>query len=88
MPKVRLTPAVKDIAVAFGRFIRKRRVEKGFTQAEAARKAEIDQTQWSKIERGRRFLYNPRELLNISKVLNISLIEILKRGAGELYDED
>ena len=81
-------PVVDCVAVAFGEFIRRKRLEKGFTQAEAARKAEIDQTQWSKIERGKRFLYNPRELLNISKVLNISPGEILKRGAGELYGKD
>lgn len=74
--------AARAVAVTFGRFIKKRRLEKGFTQAEAARKAEIDQTQWSKIEGGRRFYYEPKELLNISKVLNISPGEILKRGAG------
>lgn len=84
--KTRLT--VNSAAIAFGEFIRRRRVKEGFTQVEAAGKAEMYQSQWSRIERGRTFLYDAKELLNISKVLKISSTEILKRAAGVLYDED
>lgn len=67
----------------FGEFIKGKRIEKGLTQGEATRKAEIDQTQWSKIERGKRYLYSPKEILNISRVLEISPVEMLLKATGK-----
>ncbi len=71
----------------FGKFIKGERLKKEMTQTEAARKAEIDQTQWSKIENGKRILYGPKELLNIAKVLDIPLIKILKKASGKIYNK-
>ena len=73
----------------FGEFIKEKRLEKGLTQGEATRKAEIDQTQWSKIERGKRYLYSPKEILNISRVLEINPVEMLLKATGKCnLDED
>jgi len=50
------------------------RLERGLTQGEAADKAKVNQSTWSRAERG--FAISPGEARKIARFLNKKLIEI------------
>lgn len=65
-----------DIRVAFGRHVRRLRLERGFSQEELAFRADIDRTYMSSIERGSA---NPSLVMlgKLASVLRVTLAELV-----------
>lgn len=69
----------------FGELIKERRIERGLTLREFSRLAEVDPSNWSKIERG--LMAPPQDEERLEKIASVLNIEIGSDSWNELRDE-
>ncbi len=61
-----------------GQIIKEAREKMGFSQRELAKKANIDNTEISRIESGQRLKPNVIILKNVAEILNLSMVDLMK----------
>jgi transcriptional regulator with XRE-family HTH domain len=70
----------------FGDFLKRLRIKRGLSLRELARRSEVSQSYLSLVERGKRGVPTPEQLLKIAPHLNVDYLELMR--AAEYIKDD